>query len=375
MENIRDQGGNSVNTSPERLFQGYRLEDSTHSNALTFKSPIVGPESFYKYFPAATVISPDRVCRPKGDTTFFTTAGIQHLETMLSQDDNIPTGSFTIAQPVIRSQFMSRVRLGTSTSFINFSVGLINASPSEYRDTCHAFIQLVVDQDIEINRLRYTTQEEQDKWGERTFRKSIWTLYLDDTELGECVYLWNYPVKEGEQVPIVDLGLGVERLIWAIGRNEYYFPDSAHFFGPYETHLRDNIASVVDSIRSMVLIAGDGIVPSLHDHGYKLRQFSKRFVSGNTKLRLPTDEVVTYAYETWNRWGYIFDKPKEVVYKVINTENERNFNSLFLDFLRDHHGINVKLNINQSTEDFMHQLEFSLPKAVIAEAQERINEQ
>lgn len=324
------------------------------------------PQQLYGYFRTAKVVKPDKVCRPHGDTTFFTSAGIQHIETLMKEKDGLEKSQFVIAQPIIRSQFINRVKLGISTSFNNFSVCSIRATQQDYVDFRDIFTQLVVDQGVNTKKICFTMHEEPDKWGERRFTKSVWTLFLDNVELGECVYIKDYPVNDLDRAEIVDLGFGIERLNWSLGRNPFYFPDSDKYFEQISPNYRDKVPSIIDSMRSMVLIAGDGVKPSQHDHGYRLRLFSKKFVRDNIEVGLPMKDLLAYAYSSWEKWGYEFDQNEGAVASVIMVENERNFNGLFLEKLRLNRGINVKVNINQPTEDFLNQMEFSVSRDIIS---------
>ncbi len=326
------------------------------------KTPLSNPESLFRYFESVEIIEPDKICRPKGDTTFFTTAGVQYIETILREEGELKRKLFVIAQPVIRSQFMDKVGEGTSTSFVNFSIESIDSPPDEFINLCHKLIKLIVDQGVNLKELRFQIENTQDSWGNRKFTQTVLTVYFNDIELGECIYINDYPVTENKKVSITDIGFGVERLNWGVGNSKHYFSEFDKFYTEKED--ADKVASVIDCIRTIVLIAGEGIKPSSHDHGYRLRQLSKRFVSRNQNLNIDITELIHLSYEFWKKWGSPNVTEDEVV-KIIKSENERNYNGLFLSTLEKNGGPKIYVDINQSTTDFLKQISFSLPEEVI----------
>jgi len=178
------------------------------------KISLDNPHSFLEYFENIKLIEPDKICRSKGDTTFFTTAGVQYIETFLKRDKILKKEKFMVAQPVIRSQFMDKVKEGISTSFINFSIESVDSTPEEFIELSKNFIRLVISQGVEIDKIKFQIEEMPDQWGDKKFHKIVLTLYFNDIEIGECVYIHGYPVTESKKIDIVDIGFGVERLNW-----------------------------------------------------------------------------------------------------------------------------------------------------------------
>ncbi len=320
------------------------------------------PEELQKYFPGIKLVDPDSVCRPTGDTTFFTSAGFQHLETLMRENTEVDGQSFLISQPVIRSQFMDKVKEGTSSSFINFSIESVGANPSEFITLSNQFIELLEGLNINKEDVRFQIESKQDKWGGKKFTKTVWTTYIDGVEVGEGVYIHDYPITQEVKVPIADIGFGIERVNWVIGAEKHYFSEFSDY---YDKADEDTVASVIDPIRTMVLIAGEGIKPSSHDQGYRLRQLSKRFVQRNLVTNFHLDELVIRSSKFWEQWGYRPTLDGEELLDVIRVENERNYNGLFLETLQREEGSQIYVDINQPTSKFFNQLEFSLPKQMI----------
>ncbi|HEX6977100.1 MAG TPA: hypothetical protein VF185_01910 [Patescibacteria group bacterium] len=349
-----------------------RLSPSTHyekPQVTSERKPLEKPEDIFQYFDGVKSIEPDAVCRPKGDTTFFTSAGVQHIETVLRTGSDLKREAFVVSQPVIRSQFMDKIKEGTSSSFINFSVESVDAKPDDFIKLSNQFIKLITSLGVSASSLRFQVENVPDRWGSRKFTKTQFTIYAGGIELGECVYIHDYPVTEDKKISIVDIGFGIERLNWAINATKHYFTE---FDELYDQADADKIASIIDPIRTMVLIAGEGTKPSSHDHGYRLRQLSKRFVQRSIGTNTNVAELVDTSYEFWKKWGYKPTVSKEEVLKVVSLENDRNYNGLFLETLGREGTTEIYVDINQPTQDFLKQVGFSLPKDKIDEIVKKI---
>lgn len=342
---------------------------SERQKATVERRPLGKPEEVLEYFDGVNLIDSDSVCRPKGDTTFFTSAGVQHIETILREKGDLKDSSFIVSQPVIRSQFMDKIEEGTSSSFVNLSVESIGASPDDYIKLTRQFIKLLTSLGIDKNDLRFQIVDKPDRWGSRKFTKTELTVYLNAVELGESVYIHDYPSTPDEKTTIVDIGFGVERINWAIGASNHYFSEFEKFYSQSDT---DKITSVIDPIRTLVLIVGEGVRPSSHDHGYRIRQLSKRFVQRNLQTQVDITELVDKSYDFWESWGYKPTLGKKEILEVIKQENNRNYNGLFLETLIQAGEADFYIDINQSTQDFLKQVSFSLSKDRIDEIVRKI---
>lgn len=311
--------------SSERFLKLASYESASADNAeWQEKTHLDSTEKLASYFEGIMIEEPESILRPVGDTTYFTTAGVQRIETILREKEKLERKKFIVAQPSIRSQFMDKVKDGTSTSFVNFSVESIESNPDEFIDLCDKLIDLIHKQGVNIDDLRLTVEEDSVKWGARRFNNIGVTVYYKNIELGECVYIYDFPASEEEKVPITDLGFGIERLKWGIGQSSFYLVEFENIYKTHNTIDTNKITSALDPIRSMVLIAGAGVKGSQHDHGYRLRQFSKRFVERSRGLNFKAEELVHASIEYWKKWGYKPMLDKEEIAKIIQSENNRN---------------------------------------------------
>lgn len=358
-----------LNLTSEKDGEMLRIDTSTDAVLIEDKESNVegfnNIEDFSDYFKDIPRREPDRVSRPPKDSTFFTTAGIQHLETLIREKGGFEKEKFAIFQPVIRSQFMDKVSEGTSTSFVNFSIGITESTPNDFIGICNEFIRMLEQQGIKASDLRFNIESNHSSHGEKSFDNVSVSVFFQDVELGECVYIYDYPVGENKRIPITDFGFGVERLNWAIKKDADYLPEFSEIYSEHKEIDTNQISSILDAVRSMVLIASDGVVPSGKDHGYRFRQFSKRFIDRNKALKLDVEEIVNLSFDEWNKWGNKAFITKENVVEAIKTENDRNFNSLFLTKLKESEGKDIYIEINQSTQEFLTQMEFSIPSEII----------
>lgn len=374
MDRVEDRGPEQTKLNEEFVVQNLGLvsgkDDSnflrlTHPSkypkeqATLERKPLEKLEEVLEYFEGIDLIDADPVCRPKGDTTFFTSAGVQHLETMLREKGELENNSFIVSQPVVRSQFMDKIEEGTSSSFINLSIVSVDASPDDFVKLTSEFIKLLTSLGIDDGDLRFRIEDKPDRWGNRKFTKTVLTIYLNDIELGESVYIHDYSAHDDKRVDIVDIGFGIERINWAIGTNTYYFSGFEKFYSQGD---KDEIASIIDPLRTLVLIVGEGVKPSSHDHGYRIRQLSKRFVQRNILTQVDVVELLDRSLNFWVKWGYKPTVDKEQILEIIRQENDRNYNGLFLKTLLQEGERDLYVDINQPTQDFIKQIGFSLSK-------------
>ena len=341
-------------------------EVETSENDIERKERVLldSPEKFGAYFEGIDIENPDKMCRPKGDTTYFTTAGVQRIETILREEGKLERRKFVIAQPSIRSQFMDKVKDGTSTSFVNLSVESIVSTPDEFIDLSNQLIKMVIDQGASRDGLEFKIEEVFDKWGDRKFTKTVLTIYFKETEVGECVYIHDYSSSKTEKVAVSDISFGVERLNWALGNSINYFPEFNDFYS--ETVDSNKITSVIDCIRTAVLMAGEGIKPSHHDPGYRLRQLLKRFVSRNQIIDFDATKLARTAFAYWEKWGFKPSVPIDEVVEIINLENVRSYNVLILSMLEKEGGPRININVSQPTNRLLEQINRSLPKEIVS---------
>lgn len=317
--------------------------------------------SLFESFSDYKVLKSESVVRPLGESTLFTTSGVQRIETLAKND--VPLVSqekFVTSQPVIRSQFMDKIRQGTSTSFVNYSVESFNTSNETMIEVFKKYIQCIEKLKIDTSKITVEFSNGSEKWGQNRFDNFVTKIFYENIEFADIALIYNYPFSKNK-IPIVDLGFGMERLIWMLDRESPFFPEYADY---YVNSNKDLVTGVLDPIRSMVLIALDGTGPSNANHGYRLRQFSKRFVDRNLVTKFDENDLINKAYLFWTQFNHDA-KNIDLILNTIKLENSRNFNALLLKKLRDDHEIDLNIDINRSSEDFITNLGFSVKKEII----------
>lgn len=334
----------------------YQLaRDQDCSTGLASKEDII---RFFKEFP---VLVPDPVCRSSSDTTIFTTSGIQQLESMESL--GVIERTFLTLQPVLRTQFIENTQEGTSTNFINVSVGILDATVTDFILAADKLIKLAYLLGAEIEDLVVKLEHKSDRWVDKSFYKRVLTLMHEEIELGESIYMQGFPISGEQPTNIVDLGFGLERFVWGINPLNVYHREFADLYGPGSQ--RDLYSSLFDTIKSMVLITGDGIKPSHKGQGYRLRQFSKKFVMINQILQLDSLELISRAYTYFVDLGYIPQLSLDQIVGILQKENVRNTNRSILDMLKRDYQLDIYLDVNQPTTSFLKQLRFSIERDVM----------
>ncbi len=326
------------------------------------------PGVFQEYFKGIKFIKPDRVYRPKGDSTIFTTAGVQHIETILRNGGKLKKETFIIIQPVIRSQFISAVREGVSTSFVDFSIESLKITPREFIELCKEFISFMVNLGIEESGLGFILETSKDQWGYKEFTKTSLTVFVKGVEVGEFVYIHDYLVEglEGNmKISIADICLGVERFNWVIGKNSFYFSEFEDFYNKKLSLSvdTDTIADLIDCMRTATLIAGEGVEASHHDPGLRLRQLSKKYTLKNKRVNLDDLELIEISFGYWKKWGYQSKVSLKTIKEKIRLENERNFNVALIPKFEERLGRRIiNINVNQNTKGFLNEVFSHLSK-------------
>ncbi|MBU1159658.1 hypothetical protein KKD04_00560 [Patescibacteria group bacterium] len=131
---------------------------------------------------------------------------------------------------------------------------------------------------------------------------------------------------------------------WLVSEGKY-----SHQLAPKLENIAEINPSVLDYVRSLVLLAGSGVCPSNKEWGYRFRLFSKLLVRNNIKNGANISKLIDYFYNDWSRWTK-FNVSREDVKESILKENERNFNRELIDRLKNKY-LDVDIDINQSTEN------------------------
>ena len=327
---------------------------------------IDSPDKLYPYFEGIEVSNADPLRRPIGDATFFTTAGIQHIETILFKENKLDKQSFIIVQPSIRNQFIDKTSEGCSTSFVDFCVADIRTTPQDYINLCNKYIDTVIQLGADPKLLGFNIEDSEDVWGSKEIKKTILTLSYNNIELGEAVYVHNYPVGQNERIAITDISFGIERLNWAFGENNVYFQEFKSFYPEnISPEKKNEITRAIDCIRTATLVAGEGVESSHVNPGRVLRQLIKRFVKRNKEFNFSIDEMVSIANNYWQKWGFRPTVELSQIADILRIERDRSMNVLLMELLKEQGGPSLSIDVNQSFEEYISTIHKSFGPRVI----------
>jgi hypothetical protein len=318
-------------------------------------------ESSLEHIP---LIKSDEVIRPEGDTTMLTSAGIQHLETLERDKINLESEKFKIAQPVVRSQFMDKIKEGYSTAFIDESVVQLGVSDEVFFGMCKQMIIDSLNHDEDIQKYYLTIDTQDDRWGQKKFTKLVITLYYGGNEVSEGVYIDKFPKVNGQTVSVAEITHGAERYNWIHRENkdQPYFIDFEEF---YHSDNKDNVAKIIDPIRTATLMIMQGVVPSHKDPGFRLRQLIKRFVERNTETSFSEDRLLDLSYDFWIRNSVEGIVDKIGVRESLKKEMMRAQNVYIVGHIERDMNKKIKVDVNLSTDEFIKRIYSSSPEEII----------
>lgn len=318
-------------------------------------------ESSLEHIPT---IKPDRVLRPEGDTTIFTSAGIQHLETLECDKINLESEKFKIAQPVVRSQFMDKIKEGYSTAFIDEAVTQLGVSDEDFFSMCKQMVIDSLNHDADIQKYYLTIETQDDRWGQKKFTKLVVTLYYDGNEVSEGVYIDKFSKIDGQIVSVAETTYSAERFNWIHreNRDQPYFIGFEEF---YHSDNKDDVARIIDPVRTATLMLMQGVVPSHKDPGFRLRQLIKRFVERNAEASFSEDRLLDLSYDFWlgNNVEGIVDKVG--VRELLKKEMTRVQNVHIVGRVERDTGKKIKVDVNLSTDEFIKRIYSSSPEDII----------
>lgn len=268
------------------------------------------------------LISPDEIKRPKGDTTFFTTAGVQHIETML-HSGNLEDTAFSVYQPCIRSQYAKETTEGTSTSFINFASVIIGAQENDFINQTKNFIQLLISKGANKEQIKFVLKENlASAWGDKKFISDNLFVFVNGIEIGESIFIRNLPISDSKTVTVNEVGFGIERLNWALGKSKYYHNSFEKIYTENQNLDINKVSSLIDAIKTSTLIVSSGVLPSPHNHGYRARYLLKNFYNTN-HYNINVSELVSLSYDYWKQNGASPKLQKHIVQLIIERELDR----------------------------------------------------
>lgn len=366
---ISEDKNELLRLSPDSPF--YNIEVDSDANEI-----ISSPEQLYPFFESQNYLSSDPILRPENDATLFTTAGIQHIETKLHLEGKLVKESFIIAQPSVRTQYLDKAAEGTTTAFINFCVADIRTTPENFAKFTEQYIEMLVRLGANPGKLSFTIENSEDIWGDKKLDKTTFTILYNGIELGEGVYLHNYPINEKEKIEVADISFGVERLNWALGKSKIYLQEFEELYpkGEVSAEQKNVITAAIDCIRTASLLVSEGLKASHQNPGRSIRQLMKRFAVRNKDLSLSIKELVTKSNDYWQKWGFNSKVNESTVVEILTMENDRSMNVQLAKLLQERGGPILYMDVNQSFQSYTDRLRSSNTEKTVQLIDEIIKE-
>ena len=275
----------------------------------------------------------------EGATTLFVSAGIQILEGVIHKEEELPDVPIFINQPVLRSQFLGSSAIESHTSFINLATLDIDVNMEKHFDHLKDWISYLILSGFKKEDFLIQIKEDSPKIGDIEYKNIVAKVFYGGLEVGDAVFVPSLPQKTRHHFSISDIGFGLERLN----------------HNPETTNIVE-----IDCLKTLALLCLSGVEPSNNNHGYRFRMFSKRLVSECeldylklTKILEATSGFIEYWTQLGVSTSIDADKATDLVLKECN----RNFNREILNLLRKEHDYQKEIDINQTTVNFVSQLE------------------
>lgn len=250
----------------------------------------------------------------------FTTSGVSvFYESIFDERDRHQKEIF-IAQPSIRTQFFDDIgrKDGFSTSFVNISTEELNPDIKNHIKHIDDWLNYFSSIGLFVNDMKLSKRYDAPDWGKGQFQNIIIDINYDGLQLGDAVLAYGIPQNSRKNLSISDVGFGLERICWALNKTKSYFD----ILGPLPDSLIKS-PQLIDTTRTLTLMAGGGVDPSKIEQGYRFRQFSKRLVNLNESYE--SDNFIPYYYGFWNKFIDL-NRTLDDSRKIIRKECDRNLN-------------------------------------------------
>lgn len=287
------------------------------------------------------VQSPIAVVRNNERTLFASTAGQVYDDLIYGTVVESEPCQCVVLQPVIRLQSIGLVSSmeGISTSFVCAATEKWHASADEHYGVFDYWLDFFSSLGLHVGGFCLKTKQADNDWAGRTVTSEMIKINYSGLEIGVANFFLNIPQTNNTVATLSDIGVGVERLVWAINKSPSYF-DS---IGPLSCVIMLERVTL-DAIRTATLMAASGVVPNHKNQGSKLRAMIGFVVDYAQHVNFY--ELVQYYY---GQWVSLIDLPvlREHTYSVIWQEINRALN------LKTNQELGIDEPFDQNHEEFL----------------------
>lgn len=248
--------------------------------------------------------------------TIFTVAGVQHLSGVLVDEEPVPDCPFFTAQPSIRLNAIDGIekKSGVSSSFVNLTTLEVNGSLNNHFESIDVWLDYLSSLGLFVGDVTLVLKIDSPDWGKGTFKNIRIDVMYGDMQLGDAVYIYDFPQDTRPPLTVSDIGFGLERIAWALNKTPNYFD----WIGPMRMSIHQK-QQLIDAVRTMTLIAGSGITPANKGQGYRFRQLSKSTINGGDFI--PTEELIRYYHQFWKHFYPEMKSAGDCVFEICRESN------------------------------------------------------
>ena len=263
---------------------------------------------------------PVAIVRSDERTLFASTAGQVFDDLIYGQSPQRDPQQCAVMQPVIRLQGIGLVASldGISTSFVHTATECWNATTEKHFNSLDQWLDFFSGLGLHVGGLCLKLKCADNDWAGRTVTSEMLKINYDGLEVGVANLFFNITHQSGDIATLSDIGVGLERLVWAVNKSPAYFDG----IGPLSSvTIHKRVA--LDAIRTATLMAGSGVVPDHKNQGSKLRAMIGLIMEEAQHLNLY--ELVRYYHRQWTSF---VDLPvsREQTYSAIWKEINRGLN-------------------------------------------------
>lgn len=238
--------------------------------------------------------SPIAIPRKDERTLFASTAGQIYDDLIYGRNLCDYARRCATLQPVIRLQDVELIPSldGVSTSFVHSATESWNIQPDEHFNTLDKWFDFFSANGLYVGNICLRKWRENNNWSAHTVTSETLDINYAGLEIGIANFFFNIPQLSGAKALMSDIGVGFERLVWAINKSPSYF-DGIGPLSDILSHKREGL----DALRTATLIAAFGITPDHKNHGSKLRAMIG--IAAKESKNSNLYELVRYYYRQW----------------------------------------------------------------------------
>ncbi len=221
----------------------------------------------------------------------FISAAIQYFSGYFHNRNDLPRGTHYLEQPSIRTNANSMIGPGKTSSFVNLATANCDSNPEEHIKLIDSWLNLISKMGLFVSDFDFLLRPKRKANG-------FWSSVSGD------VLKFNYGGLEvgtagslamegtGDRM-ITDIGFGLERLIWAMNKEPYFFD----MLGPKPLSF-EMTPEVIDSLRTATLMGLSGL--SLNDSD-RYRHF-KLYLQRVPPADFRASEVIEHYFNYWTNF-------------------------------------------------------------------------